>query len=397
MYEESEPLTNERPSSSSRYAPPYTYESIQVCTPPQKKYTGSDYEIADKTFKNLLVEDGDIFPYWENTSSYRQDDYSMDIDTDEIHESGFSEVAKDGHRGVQLSPWSPRDYGSSRYSTSLECSSPSYRSCSNINSREIVKESHAGLPTSIVFRGLKDGLARRSMVTATYPVEEPTVYGTLFKQADPWDAIGQILGLSNTKPSKGLEAIDEFSEINDGEAQPGPCSAVIETEEREEGLTNIGSDEIPQVQSPSLIERRSIGLEINRVSYRWDSLEDCDGQEVPGDALSQSSQLCYLQKDVELQGKAKGFEDDLNGLSGDVEDKRLFSLKPSPQDMLEALKSPDRIRTRVVECDYSERSSVEEAIYWSGESKPIIDIPELQELDGLFIGPSLFDGLDEED
>ena len=35
-------------------------------------------------WQDFLVEDDDIFPYWENTSRYRRDDYSMDIDADEI-------------------------------------------------------------------------------------------------------------------------------------------------------------------------------------------------------------------------------------------------------------------------------------------------------------------------
>lgn len=70
-------------------------------------------------------------------------------------------------------------------------------------------------------------------MTATYPVEEPTVYGTLFEQADPWDTIGQILGLPNTKPSRSPEeVIDEFNEIDRSETSFETSSAVVETEER---------------------------------------------------------------------------------------------------------------------------------------------------------------------
>lgn len=331
-YEESEPLISERPSSSSRYVHSYTYESI--CTPPPKKYTSSDHKIANKertgTFRNLLVED-DIFCDWENTSSYHQDDYNMGltgVDADDIHDRGFSEISNDVQGDVRSSPWSPRDYRSSPYSNFLKHSSSNYSPNLNLNSREIMNwnESHTRLPTSIVFRGLKDGSAERSMVTTAYPVEEPTVYGTLFEQADPWDTIGQILGLSNMKRSKILgELINE--------------SAVVE-------------------------------------------------------ALSQSPQLSCLRNDVEEIAQGSDSEDDQDCLSGDIEGKR-SSPKELPQDILEALKSPDRIITGVVEFDSLEWSA-EEAIC-NRESTSVLSIPELQELDGLYMGPSLFDELNDED
>ncbi|KAF8813362.1 hypothetical protein BYT27DRAFT_7131428 [Phlegmacium glaucopus] len=354
LYEESDSLSNERPSLSPRYVQSYTYESI--CTPLPKKYPSSDHKIAGKertrTFKNLLVED-DIFPHLENTSSYYQDGYNMGlsgVDDDEIHDSESSEIANDIQGDVRSSPWSSRDYRSSLNSTSLRRSSSNYTPNLNLGSREMNwNKSHTRLPTSIVFRGLKDGSAKQSMAMPTYiyPVEEPTVYGTLFEQADPWDAIGQILGLSNTKPSKVLgelinelgeideELINERSEINESETSLGTRSVIVETEE----------------------------------------------------TPSQSPQLSYVRNDVEEI--AQGSEDDQDY---SIEEKQLFPPTQIQQDTPEVLKSPDRIKTAVVEfaIDSLECSATEEAIC-NGESKSVLSVPELQELDGLFMGPSLFD------
>lgn len=153
-------------------------------------------------------------------SSSLSDDYNMELT--EIHDDELSEFADDVQGDVRSSTSSSQDYWSRRYSNSPKPSSSNYTPSSNLNSKEITgwKESY---PTSIVFRGLKNS----SMTTA---VEEPTVYGTLFEQADPWDTIGQILGLPNTKPSISPgEVTDESKEI---EASLETSSTVVETEER---------------------------------------------------------------------------------------------------------------------------------------------------------------------
>lgn len=219
-------------------------------------------------------------------------------------------------------------------------------------------QSQTRLPTSIVFRDLKNSSAKRS--TATYLLEEPTIYGTLFEQDDPWDAIGQILGLSDTKPSETLgEVINELGEIDENEASQETKSAAVGMDEE---LMSLGPDEILQVQYQSL-------LEFNK-------------SEELGSAKAQCPELAYLP--------VEGYEEDQEHLLGDIEDK------PLSQDLLEA---PDRIKTEVVEFDSlesSERGSRKEAIC-NGEYNSVLSMPELQELDGLFMGPSLFDELDEED
>jgi hypothetical protein len=132
---------------------------------------------------------------------------------------------------------------------------------------------------------------------AAYPVEEPTVYGTLFEQADPWDTIGQILGLPDTKPSKSPG--EEINELDWSEASFETSSEVVETEEREEDFDYPLRQEI--------------------VSSRCDSQRQDAG----------TPQTC---------------EED--------EDEQLFV---------------------------------------ANECESVLAIPELEELDGLFIGPSLFE------
>ena len=213
MVEEPDPLSNERPSPSA-YVQSHAYEN--VCTPPRKKYTGFDHETVHKgRTRGLSVEVED--EYWENTSRYHRGDYNMEstrVDLDKNYDDTFSEVANDGEEDARLSPWYSEDYMSSRYSPSPKRPSSDDTPYSNLNSREMeaLNECHIGLPTSIVFRSFK---AKRSMETTT-SVEGPTVYGTLFEQDSPWDTIGQILGLSNTKSSSNLgEVIDEPGEIDE--------------------------------------------------------------------------------------------------------------------------------------------------------------------------------------
>ena len=169
------------------------------------------------------------------------------------------------------------------------------------------------------------------MTTATDPFEEPTVYGTLFEQADPWDTIGQILGLPNTKPSKSPEEV--ISELW--------SEASFETSSAVEGQEDLMSpDDIPELQYAPLIERQSVG---NRVSSRCDS--DRQEAENAGTALNQSPQLSC--EEIAQVSEA---------VTGDIEDEQLFIGKA----------------------------------YGS-----VLATPELQEMDGLFMGPSLFELEDE--
>ena len=150
------------------------------------------------------------------------DDYNTELTGIEIHNDGLSEFADDIQGDVRSSTSSSQDYRSWRYSSSPKPPSSNYTPYTNLNSRETTgwKESY---PTSIVFGGLKNS-------SATYPFEEPTIYGSLFEQADPWDTIGQILGLPNTKPSRSPgEVIDEFNETDRSEASFETSSALVET------------------------------------------------------------------------------------------------------------------------------------------------------------------------
>ena len=125
------------------------------------------------------------------------DDYYMELNGIENHDDDeLSEFADDIQGDVRSSTSSSQDFRSRRYSSSPKLPSSNYTPYSNPNARENTgwEESY---PTSIIFRGLESS----SATTATYSVEEPTVYGTLFEQADPWETIGQILGLPNTKPA----------------------------------------------------------------------------------------------------------------------------------------------------------------------------------------------------
>ena len=243
----------------------------------------------------------------------------------EIHDDGFSEFADDVQGDVRSSTSSSRDYGSCRYGIPPKRPSSNYTAYSDLNSREIT-----GWPTSIVFRGLKNSSAKRSMTTATCPVEEPTVYGTLFEQADPWDTIGQILGLPNTNPSKNPGEINELIKIDQREASSETSSAVVETEEREEDL--MSADDIPELQYPLLIERQLTGLQVSSSSR-------CESQKLG------------RQEDAENAGTHQSPQEiaqvSETGLSGEIEDGK--------------------------------------------EYESALAIPELEELDGLFLGPSLFE------
>lgn len=224
-------------------------------------------------------------------------------------------------------------------------------------------EGHTGLPTCIVFRGFKHSSARQSMMTATYPDKEPTVYGTLFEQADPWDTIGQILGLSNTKPSESPgEPKHEMSEIDRSEELMEKRSALVETKEREEDPMSVDSDDISELQYQPLMEREW---------QKNSSLEEFDETEKLEEAESARTVISQLS-----------YQDDVEQLSEENEDSL---------DILEILKSPKPgvVQVDVLECN--ERSSTEgEKAYESA-----LAIPELQQVDGLFMGPSLFE--DEED
>jgi hypothetical protein len=109
------------------------------------------------------------------------------------------------------------------------------------------------------------------MTTDTYPVEEPTVYGTLFEQADPWDTIGQILGLPNTKPSKSPGEV-----INDLNENYETSSAVVGQEETENTGTALNLS--PQIAQVSDIEDEQL-----MISKAYESalaipeLEELDG------------------------------------------------------------------------------------------------------------------------
>ena len=89
------------------------------------------------------------------------------------------------------------------------------------------------------------------MTTDTYPVEEPTVYGALFEQADPWDTIGQILGLPNTKPSRSPgEVINDLKENYEIDRSEGSfeTSSIVGQEETENTGTALNlSPQIAQV------------------------------------------------------------------------------------------------------------------------------------------------------
>lgn len=161
------------------------------------------------------------------------------------------------------------------------------------------------------------------MTTATYPVEEPTVFGTLFEQVDPWDTIGQILGLPNAKPSKSPGGVvNELSDID----RSGISSAVIETKEEEDLMS---ADDIPELQYSPLLET---GLQ---VSSRYEI--DRQGEtESAGTAFNQ----CPQQEIAQVSE------------TGEIEDKQLMIDK---------------------------------------EYESALAIPELEESDGLFVGPSLFE------
>lgn len=69
-----------------------------------------------------------------------------------------------------------------------------------------------------IMQRLMDGIAEQSTAVVTDSVEAPTAHGTLSEQADPWQAVGQILGLQNTDPSKILEEVmKESTEMNESE------------------------------------------------------------------------------------------------------------------------------------------------------------------------------------
>lgn len=192
---------------------------------------------------------------------------------------------------------------------------------------------------------------------ATYPVEEPTVYGTLFEEADPWDTIGQILGLSNTKSPE--EVKHGLNEVNQSEEWMETHSAVNETEED----TSNGSDDTPELQYPL------IQLQKNWISSQCDSLEEfrvgpeeLKEAENAETAVSHSPPLSYLQARVSEEDE-------------DIRDKRLST--PLSQDILEILKSPNRV-------EYDKRGSTERKEEYESDL-------ELEEMDGFFMGPSLFE------
>jgi hypothetical protein len=223
-------------------------------------------------------------------------------------------------------------------------------------------EGHTGLPTCIVFRGFKDSSARQSMMTAAYPDKEPTAYGTLFEQSDPWDTIGQILGLSNTKSSESPgEPKHEMSEIDRSDELMETQSALVETKEREEDPMSVDSDDISEFQYQPLMERE---WQKNSSLEEFDETEELEEAEKARTIISQLS-----------------YQDDVEQLSEENEEDSV--------DILEILKSPKPGVVQVDECN--ERSSTE----GEEEYESALAIPELQQVDGLFMGPSLFE--DEED
>jgi hypothetical protein len=125
------------------------------------------------------------------------------------------------------------------------------------------------------------------MATATYPVEEPTVYGALFEQADPWDTIGQILGLPNTKPSKspGEVIVNELDEIYEIDQSEVSFEIVVGQEEAENAGTALNLSALsPQQEIAQVSEAGPSGdIENEEFSKEYESalaipeLEELDG------------------------------------------------------------------------------------------------------------------------
>ena len=252
-----------------------------------------------------------------------------------------------------------------------------------------------GYPTSIVFRGFKNSSANRPTTTDTYPVEEPSVYGTLFEQDDPWDTIGQILGLPNTNSSRRPgEVIDEFNE-NWSEASFETSSALVEMEERPE-ITQLSETDVEYIGQflglPNTKPSRSPGELI-------DEFNEIDWNEA---SLETSSALVEMEERPEITQLSE---------TGDVEDigqiLGLPNTKPSKSlgevideineiDWSEASFETGSAVVEIEERQLSETGDIDdEQLFIDDEYESALAIPELEELDGLFIGPSLFELEDE--
>ena len=281
----------------------------------------------------------------------------------EIHDDGFSEFADDA-QGDRSSTSSSQDYRSCRYSSFPKSPSSNNTPYSNFNSKEIMdwKES---CPTSIVFQGLKNRSAKRFMTTDTYPVEEPTVYGALFEQADPWDTIGQILGLPNTKPSRSPgEVINDLNENYEIDWSEGSfeTSSTVGQEETENTGTTLNTY---PVEEPT---------DYGTLFDPWDTIGQTLG--LPNTKPSKSP--------GELVGEV------INDLNEIYEiDRSEVSFETSSESAVVGQEETENRDTGTALNLSPQIAQVSDEISKAYESA--LAIPELEELDGIFIGPSLFE------
>jgi hypothetical protein len=253
--------------------------------------------------------------------------------------------------------------------------------------------------------------------------ESQTIYGSLFERDDPWKTIGIILGLPETEnkmaspkqpdvdqeasvsdmdqdelwdfPSqKEVEAVpdelqDEKGEADDNEAEQGEILAMdCEWEVQSPWTTapiykRIIDDELEIHNNSSIAE-----LPFPDVSAIVDySSSVHDGEDNGMDVDRQASQ----ERNVIAVG-APGGDEDLGDSLAETMTSTAATFRDCqvPEEMPQPI-VPDSVGENVMDVGNSDHGCR------AGTGDKILGTPELQEVNGRFLGPSLFDDFDETD
>ncbi|KAF9532495.1 hypothetical protein CPB83DRAFT_890694 [Crepidotus variabilis] len=207
-----------------------------------------------------------------------------------------------------------------------------------ITSKETHIDTERGLPSLVTFeRAMQD---RR------------TVYGTLFEQEDPWRTIGTILGIEDDQASNDESASENYFQEeshnsflleNFVEEEPSPQDI------RRVSLRNPSGSTSPTADSESLFEVRSKEQYSSKLSI----------------TSSEVFQTAIEGEDVALPGNT--YEEDVQSL---------------------VWAHPERLANKV-------RTEMKEPSPQRKED--ILESPELPEVNGLYLGPSLFSNLEMEE
>ncbi|KIM35266.1 hypothetical protein M413DRAFT_351181 [Hebeloma cylindrosporum] len=378
-------------------------------TPPRKRIAGNGY-------KSKKASRIDKSPSFRDLSD---DGISCSADDASVRDSGFWEShSVETGAPSHSSPWSTQqrqasspcsDYdgsvGKADWESLMDTNSPNkcrFEALCNGSPTDIQvtapQNLHGGNLPSFIKLGPGENISVRN--AANDEDEARTVYGSLFEQLDPWSTVGFILGLPeimasenhsrsnslcNSQPEKSdfetTEATEpridelredydeEFNSLFDGSGKmSSPMRQLMEMDVVEDTIPTFSARELtnPDLPAPALVEAIAVG-----------GREELADDDIP-ELLLKPLEI-FERHPVEL----------LFARSDDGDDSPMSWT--SPKYVPQCFKAPDHQQDR--------DELVEDHIRGRSETGTGIDcdngrnfyVPSLREVDGMFVGPTLFD------